>query len=387
VGVLLAATLLGMATSAAAVPPRPSAGDPFGDVRVDVGLALTAAFAAGALLLGTDLWRVPWLHVLTLGVLTPLIVAFSQHQAETVLHVRPRPRHLLRALLSVGVLGVAVGLTTRTTAAVGAGAAASSAAVLLSWWRLRSARRRAIGPRFGWLVRGYERAHGAFLHGALLGALLGIGVVPGWAYGAVRLAHLHAMLLGFAAVTLLATVVLYGPTLLRAQLEAGVDDTAPRWLRRAATAASVAVLALLATSAPAGWDIAARAVAALALITTAIGAAHIAAPLVRTVLRKGSRAPAGGILVTAAVCWLAVVLLADAVVVLLGAYRWHDALGVALLVGALGQAIVATLLHVVTLWLPRRRRLALVPRIDAAPRWLLALPQVAVVVAVLAVAL
>jgi hypothetical protein len=368
--------------------PRPGrwGTSPFSDVRPDVLLAAGAVLAA--LLVGgvLGLARVPVVHLLTLGVITPLIVAFSQHQAETVLRTRPRDRTVLRVLLAGGVVAVVVGIGTGTTWVTAVGATSSSIAVGSSWWRLRGARRRALGPRFGWLVRAYERAHGAFLHGALLGALLGIGLIPGWAYLGTRLAHLHAMLLGFAAVTLLATLALYGPTLLRAQLEPGADADAARWVRRTATAATVAVLALLLVSAPGAWALAARLAAAAALTVAAIGAGVVALPLVRTAARKGRAAPTGGVLLTAASLWLAAAIAADAIIVGLGAWRWYDALGVALLVGALGQAIAATLLHVVTSWLPRERRLATVRRLDAAPRWLLVLPQVAVVVAVVAAA-
>ncbi len=363
-------------------------GSPFDDVRPDAALAAVAAivavmWASTAALPGSRLVPV---HLFTLGVVTPLVVAFSQHQAETVLRVLPRDRRWLRLALAMGAVTMVGGLAGRLLPAIAVGATVVSTAVAVSWWRLRSARRRSLSTRFLWLVRAYERAHGAFLHGALLGALLGIGVVPGWAHLGTRLAHLHAMVVGFGAVTLLATVVLYGPTLLRAQLTPASEAAQARWIRRTASAASVAVLSLLLLALPAPWSTGARLVAAVSLAVAAAGAFAIARPLLATILRKGSGAPVPGVLLTAAIVWLALGLAADAVLVATAAWRWFDALGIVVLAGALGQAIAATLLHVTVSWLPRERRLAVKPRIDGAPLALAALPQVAVVVvAVLAV--
>lgn len=362
-------------------------GSPFSDVRPDVGIALGGAMMT---LLWVTVDGLPggrWLavHLFTLGVVTPLIVAFSQHQAETVLRARPRSRTVLRIALVAGALLLAGGMAYGWTIAVGVGGTLSSGAVLASWWRLRAARRGAVGARFGWLVRGYERAHGAFLHGALLGVVLGIGAVPGWAYLATRVAHLHAMVLGFAAVTLLATVVLYGPTLLRAQLEPGADDAGARWVRRTATSATLGVFALLASAAPAPVGTVARVAAAVCIGVCALGAGSIARPLVRTVVRRGRGAPAPGVLLTAAIVWLTLGITADAVVVATGQWRWFDTVGIVVLVGALGQAITATLLHVTASWLPRPSRLKVRQRLDGAPRWVIAAVQVGIAAIVIAV--
>lgn len=59
--------------------------------------------------------------------------------------------------------------------AVAAGATAMTAAVLWLYWDLRRLRRAALGARFAFVVRGYERACGAFVHGAILRGTVGIG--------------------------------------------------------------------------------------------------------------------------------------------------------------------------------------------------------------------
>ncbi len=67
-----------------------------------------------------------------------------------------------------------------------------------------------------------------------------------------RVAHLHANVLGWGVLTLLATVVFFGPTILRRQIEPGADERAARRLRHGATGVTVAVLALVATGSAAG---------------------------------------------------------------------------------------------------------------------------------------
>lgn len=373
-----------MTMSTSARPARP--GSPFSDVRPDVAVAAGAAVLAVVWLTVDGLPAGRWLavHLFTLGVITPLIVAFSQHQAETILHLAGRSRRWLRVMLVGGAAALAAGMVWRSTPMMGAGSTAIATAVLVSWWRLRQARKRSLGGRFTWVVRGYERAHGAFLHGALLGVLLGIGVIPGEAFVAFRVAHLHAMVLGFATVTLLSTAVLYGPTLLRAQLETGADTAGSAWVRRGAAAATVAVLALLVSAVPAPFGVVARLVAAAAIVVCALTTAAVAVPLVRTVVRRGRRAPVPGMLLTAAIAWLAVGIAADAAVVAAGAWQWFDPIGAVVLAGGFAQAIIATLMHVIASWLPRDRRLTVRARLDAAPRWAVVVPQVGV--AVLAVA-
>lgn len=376
-----------MTVAAPARTSRP--GSPFSDVQPDVGIALGGLLMV-VLWIGVDgLPGGRWLavHLFTLGIVTPLIVAFSQHQAETVLRVPPRSRTAIRSGLVGGALLLAAGMAFGWTPAIAVGATASTGAVLISYRRLRRARKQALGARFAWLARAYERAHGAFVHGAVLGLAMGVGLVPGWAYLATRTAHLHAMVLGFAGVTLLATVVLYGPTLLRAQLEPGADQAGGRWVGRVATATSVAVLGLLVSAVAGPTGVVARMLAAAALGFAAVGAGAIAVPLVRTVLRKGRDAPAPGVLLAAAIVWLTIGIGADTVVVATARWEWFDTIGTIVLVGALGQAISATLLHVVTSWLPRPDRLAIRGRLDGAPRWIIVAVQLSVVVVVVSVAI
>lgn len=92
-------------------------------------------------------------------------------------------------LLNVGVVLLVTGLPTGLTGVFLPGALALTAAVCWLYLDLRRCRRQALAARFALVVRGYERACGAFLHGALLGGLLGAGIFSGAWYGAARVAR------------------------------------------------------------------------------------------------------------------------------------------------------------------------------------------------------
>ncbi len=225
---------------------------PFAVARRSVVVAAGYAIAALAwALTGDALPGGRWLalHLFTLGTLTNAVSALSLHFGQTLLHARPdRQRELPRlAMRNVAVLGVLLGVATGWTPAVAAGSTVLAADVFITWWLLRRARKHSLPGRFGFVVRTYERACGAFLHGALLGALLGTGVLRGRWYSAGRMAHLHVMLLGWAGLPILATVVFFVPTLARARIMPGADVASARALRLAPTALTVATLSLLLT--------------------------------------------------------------------------------------------------------------------------------------------
>src|SRR5690625_1857514 len=162
-------------------------------------------------------------HLFTLGVLSNLILTFSEHFARTVTRSPGERSWWWPIATNIGIAGILVGLPQRWIPALGFGATTLTVVAVLAYLRLRRLRRRAVGARFAWIVRVYERAHGAFLHGAILGALLGIGVLGGGWFIAARTAHMHANVLGWGGLTLLATLVFFGPTMARTRIEAGAD--------------------------------------------------------------------------------------------------------------------------------------------------------------------
>ena len=328
-------------------PDRPRPRSPFAFLRPAAGLAVAYALAtliwvaAGDVLPGGR-----WLavHLFTLGVLSNLITALTHHFAETVLHAPSDGRQGWRILLlNVGTAGVVVGLPTEQPMLLAAGAVLSTAAVAWLYVALRRMRRKALTARFTFVVRAYERAAGAFTHGALLGALLGIGVLGGAWHGAVRLAHLHINILGWGGIVLLATVVFFGPTVMRTKIVEGADATAARWIGIGATGLTVGALLLLATGAGAPVATAARVAAGVALAVYALAVTKVGLP----VLQAGRRArpsPQGRFLL-AAVGWFVVAAWADAAAVATGTMALLDPIGLLLLAAVLGQAIVGSVAY------------------------------------------
>jgi hypothetical protein len=286
-----------------------------------------------------------WLavHLFTLGVLTNLVLTFSEHFGRTVTRTPGERAAWWPLVTNLGILLVLVGLPARQPIVLAVGATVVTSAVFASYRRLRRMRHAAVGARFVWVARAYERAHGAFVHGAVLGALLGLGLLPGAWYLGGRLAHLHANLLGWGGLTLLATLVFFGPTMARTRIEEGADARAARAIRWGATGLSVAVLALLGVGVAGALGIVARVLAAAGLAVLAWATTVVCVPLHRAVRRAAASAPRW--LVLALSVWLPVVVWADVVVVATGAWRWLDALGLAATVGVLAHAIVATLTY------------------------------------------
>jgi hypothetical protein len=333
--------------------PPPAAGH--GRPRGASPFAAAAPTIAAALLYGAALvlWlvvgdRLPggrWfaVHLFTLGVLTNLVLTFSEHFARTVTRTEGERAAWWPLLTNLGIVLVLVGLPSGLRPALVAGATILTGVVFAAYLRLRRMRRHAVGARFAWIVRVYERAHGAFIHGAVIGALLGVGLLPGGWYLGGRLAHLHANVLGWGGLTLLATLVFFGPTMARTRIEPGADERAARALRHGASGLSVGIVLLLLTGIGGTAATAARVGAALGLAVFAWSATAVCIPVARAVHR--ARATAARPLILAVCAWFPVVVWADVAIVAAGRWRWVDALGVAALGGVLAQAILAALVY------------------------------------------
>lgn len=320
---------------------------PFGALRP--ALVVACGYAAVALvwaIAGTDLPGGRWLavHLFTLGVLTNVVVALTYHFAQTLLHAPERSRVGRLVAVNAGALLVLIGLPADRCGLVAAGATALTASVVWLYVDLRRMRTSSLSGRFAFVVRAYERSCSAFIHGALLGALMGVGALGSW-YAAVRVAHLHVNVLGWGGLTVLATIVFFGPTVMRARMEPDADVAAAQGLRRAATGLTVAAFALLLTGVGGAAVLPARLLAAAGLAVYTTGVVAVCVPVVRT----GQRARPGcsGRMLQAACCWFVAVAAADVVVVVTGQLRLLDALGAAMLVGVLGQTILAALGYLV----------------------------------------
>src|SRR6056297_324351 len=185
--------------SAAEQPPpvgvgrgRPRGASPFADVVPTLWFAAAYAVAIAVwLALGDALPGGRWLavHLFTLGVLTNVILAFSEHFTRAITRSPGNRAWWWTWITNLGIVLLLTGLPTSWVLGLAVGATVVLGVVASAWWRLRQLRRRALGPRLGWVARRYEDAHLAFLVGATLGALLGLGVIAGEWYAGARLAH------------------------------------------------------------------------------------------------------------------------------------------------------------------------------------------------------
>jgi len=162
------------------------------------------------------------LHLLLLGAATHSIVVWSQHFADTLLHVPSAPRPALLAALNLGALAVMAGTQAARWQVTLAGAGVVAGAALWHAGRLGRQLRRALPARFAGVVRFYVAAAALLPVGAALGVLLARGLGDPW-HGRVLLAHVAVNLLGWVGLTVLGTVVTLWPTMLRTRLGAGSD--------------------------------------------------------------------------------------------------------------------------------------------------------------------
>lgn len=321
-------------------PPSPAAHRaPLAHLRAATLLAAASAVIALAVVaLGGGGLRWTAVHLFTLGSATILVATLSHHFAATLLHAaedRFAGRRL--TLLTLGVT-VLLSSQLRIRPLVVLGATLSAAGVLWVWWDVRGMRRRALTPgRFAFVVRAYQRGAGAFVHGALLGTLMGTGVFSGRWYTTARLAHIHVQVLGWVGISLLATIVFFGPTVLRRRMTQGADARAARGIRVGATGVTVGVLALLASALPGSAGTALRLMAAGSFAAYAWGVGEVCLPLLRT---PGRRAQASGLQLLAAATWFVALAWADVIVVATGSWQWLDVIGVAFGVGVLLQALL-----------------------------------------------
>jgi nitrite reductase (NO-forming) len=319
---------------------------PFGPAAPSIAAALAYAAAAIAWIIAGDVLPGDrWLamHLFTLGVVTNLVLVFSEHFGRTLTRTPVQPIRWQVVAANAGILPILIGLPMGADWAVAVGATIITAVVAVSYWRLRRMRRQAIGARFGWIVRIYERAHGAFVHGAILGLLLGIGVLSGSWYLPGRVAHLHVNIAGWAGLTLLATLVFFGPTIARTRIVQGADARAAVALRHGATGLTVAVLLLLATGVGGVAATALRLAAAAAMAVYAVAVTVVSVPVATAAHRANPSAARWPIVAVGG--WFPLVAWADVVVIALGDWRWLDVVGLAMVLGVLAQTIAAVLTY------------------------------------------
>lgn len=360
-----------------AVPRRGSA---FSRNTPAIGLAITYGVASIVwLAAGRALPGGPWLvtHLFTLGVLTTLLWSFSRNFAARFTGVGDLREPVAATWVLTFVLGASI-TSMVTGRALGAhwplviGTLGVMVVVASNVITLRRLRARARNDRFLWVVRRYEDTHVIFLVSAGLGGLLGAGVVPGEIHRGVRDAHLQLNVFGWAGLTVLTTLVVFGPALLRVRMEADAERRAADAILRAAMGLGVGTLGLILRSLGLAIGDGAEGPATLLLVLGM--AVYLQAVIVVAVpLLRASRADEGSPLrwgVAAALLWLSLGVAIDVVLLTLGRPAWSVGLAVALLVGVFAQLILTVLLYVTPMLRGRdlASREVLIGRTERLPR-------------------
>ena len=244
-----------------------------------------------------DAW-VP-LHAALLGALGSAITIWSAHFADTLLH-RPAWGGALMlngrlGLHSVGAALVITGVCINSQIVIGVGASCVAVSATLGVVAMVVQKRRAVAARMAALVDYYICSLSYLMVGALAGWSIKYFDFKGQAAWSNRmyLAHVPIMVLGVLGITVLGTLVVLWPTMLRTKME----PAAPRQAQRALPGLALAV-AVIAFSGL--W----RPLAGIGALLYLLSAVAVVAPLWRTGARKGVTNYAG-LSTAAALAWLA----------------------------------------------------------------------------------
>lgn len=239
------------------------------------------------------------LHAALLGALGSAITIWSAHFADTLLH-RPAWGGALMlngrlGLHSVGAALVITGVCINSQIIIGVGASCVAVSATLGVVAMVVQKRRAVAARMAALVDYYICSLSYLMVGALAGWSIKYFDFKGQAAWSNRmyLAHVPIMVLGVLGITVLGTLVVLWPTMLRTKME----PTAPRQAQRALPGLALAV-AVIAFSGL--W----RPLAGIGALLYLLSAVAVVAPLWRTGSRKGVTNYAG-LSTAAALAWLA----------------------------------------------------------------------------------
>lgn len=239
------------------------------------------------------------LHAALLGALGSAITIWSAHFADTLLH-RPAWGGALMlngrlGLHSVGAALVITGVCINSQIVIGVGASCVAVSATLGVAAMVVQKRRAVAARMAALVDYYICSLSYLMVGALAGWSIKYFDFKGQAAWSNRmyLAHVPIMVLGVLGITVLGTLVVLWPTMLRTKME----PVAPRQAQRALPGLALAV-AVIAFSGL--W----RPLAGIGALLYLLSAAAVVAPLWRTGARKGVTNYAG-LSTAAALAWLA----------------------------------------------------------------------------------
>ena len=358
----------------------PLRGSPFARNAPAIVIAIAYAVASIVWLsAGQALPGGRWLvtHLFTLGVLTTLLWSFSRNFAARFTGAGDLREPMavtwgLTLLLGVSITAMVAGRAVGAHWPLVIGTLGSMVVIAMNVVTLRRLRARARNDRFLWVVRRYENAHLLFLIAAGLGGLMGAGGVPSEVYLGVRDAHIHLNVLGWAGLTVLTTLVVFGPALLRVRIEAGAEQRASDALVRAVIGLGVGSLGIVLRSLGRSIGDGAEGPATLLLVAGMVvylqAVIVVVLPLLRA-CRAHDRSPLRWGL-AAVLLWLPAGVAIDTVLLAVGRPGWSVGLAVTLLIGVFAQLILTVLLYVAPMLRGRdfASRDALIARTERLPR-------------------
>lgn len=289
-----------------------------------------------------------WLmvHLLMLGAVTSAILIWSAHFTQA-LRRRSLPsgrkgEAIRLAGHSVGAIAVVVGIGGGFPVAVIAGAVVIG--VVLAWHviEIALASRGAFANRLGWSTWAYVGASVAMMAGIVLGVLLSREVASVDGAARLYLSHVTLMIVGWVALTVMATLITLWPTVLAVRM----PDESVTWGRAGLVVMGAGVLATVGLI---GAD--ARVASGLVLALVAVGIGLVGFPMVQAVRTRPPTTVAGWHL-GAAVVWLAGSVLTWAVFVAT-ADDWGQAQArmggvvAAVIAGGAAQVLLGALSHLI----------------------------------------
>lgn len=309
---------------------------------------LVAAWVVLALLAASAQQTLPaarWLaiHLFLLGAATTAIVVWSEHFAVAMLHAPLPDRRWSNTRLAgvnVGAVGVLTGMWADLPVLTGVGCLLLISAIGAHLFVLVRMGRGALGGRLAPIADYYRAAAMALIIGAVLGWLLATGKAGPHHYSGLKLAHVHATLLGWIGLPVLGTLFMLWPTVLGVRMAERTTRLA-RWV-------------LLLTgggllTAVAGLSAGRRAAAVPGVALYAAGVAVAAHLFARTVRRRPAISAAAAWMLAAALGWLLVGVVVDLVLLAarpLAAVRDDiGPLGLLLLVGLVAQVLIGALTY------------------------------------------
>ncbi|MFF9773942.1 multicopper oxidase domain-containing protein [Streptomyces sp. NPDC013978] len=309
---------------------------------------LVAAWVVLALLAASAQQTLPvarWLaiHLFLLGAATTAIVVWSEHFAVAMLHAKLPDRRWSNTRLvgvNVGAVGVLTGMWTDRAVLTGVGSVLLIIAVTAHLVVLVRMGRGALGGRLAPIADYYRAAAAALIIGAALGWLLATGKAGPQHYSGLKLAHVHATLLGWIGLPVLGTLFMLWPTVLGVRMAERTTRLA-RWVLVLTGGGLLTAVAGLA----ADW----RPAAALGVAGYAAGVAVAMQLFARTLRRRPAISAAAAWMLASATVWLFVGVVAD--LVLLAARplaEVRDDIGslvLVLLVGLVAQVLIGALTY------------------------------------------